>query len=253
MKIPENLKVQTKSGLDIYFEIETFIKPVASDKWDYHKIEAYTDINNEKVNVGYITIAYISEEKREKDSKDIINYAIKNGKIDYRTKNIDPNLNASTITMEDINKILSGRSFSNDTLDSEKISFFKVIMKFDNLKNYESHLKYHYLKPEAHYIQVNDDFRRKGIGIELYKKAIELCNLNGLNFYQSTTQTVEAIGIWDYMKKSLGNCGAYEYKSYKGETRNRFYFGNEKPILEFDNGLKKITIKSLSKQKIKPF
>lgn len=252
MKIPENLKVKTKSGLDIYFEIETFVEPVASDKWDYHKIEAYTDINNEKVNVGYITIAYISEEKREENSKDIINYAIKNGRIDYKIKNIDPNLNASTIKMEDINKIIDGRIHTNDMSDSEKINFFKVITKFDNLKNYENHLRYHYLKPEAHYIQVNNDFRRKGIGIELYKKAIELCNLNGLNFYQSTTQTSEAVGIWEHMKNSLNNCKSYEYKSYKGDTINRFYFGNENPILEFDNGLKKITVKSLSKQKIKP-
>lgn len=42
MKIPENLNATTDKNFGIYFEIHPNIKPVSSNKWIYHKIEAFT-------------------------------------------------------------------------------------------------------------------------------------------------------------------------------------------------------------------
>jgi CRISPR/Cas system-associated endonuclease/helicase Cas3 len=50
------------------------------------------------------------------------------------------------------------------------------------------------------------------------------------------------------MKKELSNLKSYEYTTSNKEIKNRFYFGNEEPILKFEHGLNKITPKYISKK-----
>lgn len=243
MKIPDQNAINIENGTLINFEVNTFIKAPASSNWTYHDIKAF---DNGK-EVGFLTIAYISEENKNEKAKDIINYLINKGNLDHENKN----LNISTITMDDI--INFNKNVINvKNMDEENIlSFFKLQLKINHSEYYNNHLSYHYLKPEVHYVDVNEEYRRKGIGRELYKIAIDLCNLNGMNLYQSTTQSEDAVLIWDRMKKDFKNCNSYEYKNYNKETKNRFYFGNEEPKLNFENGLNKLTLKSLKKNKIK--
>lgn len=245
MKIPENLTATTKNGLDISFDFNINCKPHGSDRWIYHKIDVFTFINKEKINVGYLRLAYISEEKFKENSSDIIQYLINLNKINSDNKE----LTTKNISISDIKNILQ-KEWPEGTVDNDIINYFKMIIKINHVNSYESHIRYHYLKPEPDYVEVKDEYRRKGIGLELYKKAIEFCNINGLNFYQSTTQTNEANFIWKTMKDTFENCNSYQYLTSKKDVLERFYFGNEKPILEIDNGLKNINKRNLSKRNI---
>lgn len=237
MNIPENLKATTKNGLELAFEFNLNCKPHGSNKWVYHQINAYTIVKKEKVNVGFLRIAYISEEKYKENSSDIIEYLIKNNKVRLENKNT----NTHNITIDDMKK-LSGRSvWSEDINDKEIIDYFKTIVKIKYLDNYESYLRYHYLKPESDFVEIAEDYKRNGVGIELYKIAAEFCNKNGLNLYQSTTQTKEAELLWECIKKSFDNCNSYDYTVKDGLTKKRFYIGTEKPILKLKSGLENIT------------
>lgn len=111
-------------------------------------------------------------------------------------------------------------------------------------------MKLLHLKPEPHYIDVFEDYRRKGVAVELYKIASEFCSLNGLNMYQSLTQTPEANAVWSKMKKTIPNINLYTFNNY--ENKERYYIGNHKPILDFNTDFSKINMKKL-KSKSKGF
>lgn len=247
MIIPENLNSKTKSGLEINFEFDLNCKPHGSDRWLYHTINAFSLIENEKINVGYLRIAYISEEKHKENTSDIIQYLVRNNKINIDNKNTT----TKNITKTEMIRVINKTNFPEDTTDRDIINYFKIRIKIDHLKDYEAHLRYHYLKPESDFVEVKKEYQRNGIGLELYKKAIEFCNINNLNFYQSTTQTEEAVALWKNIKDTLGNCNSYEYLLRNGDKRERFYVGKEKPVLEFENGLNNINEKSFIKKNIK--
>ncbi len=242
MKIPENLNAITDKNFDIYFEIHPNIKPVSSNKWIYHKIEAFTDINSQKTNIGYITIAYIDEELKNKYCNDILNYLINNNYIEFE----DKSLNLEKLNIENLRKIGSKMIYGKiDNIDDKDIlNMLKMKLKINESK-YISHLKYHYLKPEPHYIDVFEDYRRKGVAVELYKIASEFCSLNGLNMYQSLTQTPEANAVWSKMKKTIPNINLYTFNNYENKEKERYYIGNHKPILDFNTDFSKINMKKL--------
>lgn len=242
MKIPENLKTTTNKNFDIYFEINPNIEPVVSKKWIYHQIEAFSDINSHKTNIGYVTISYIDEDLKNKYCNDILNYLINKNYIDFD----DKNLNLEKLNIDTLRKIGSNIIYGkvDDIDDKDILEMLKIKLKINENK-YISHLKYHYLKPEPYFIEVYDDYRRKGVAIELYKIAAEFCSLNGMNMYQSLTQTAEANAVWDKIKKTLPNVNSYVFNNHDNNEKERFYIGNNKPLLDFKADFLDINIKKL--------
>ncbi len=230
MKNLEESIVTTKSGLEL--KIVTRINlNFGNKKWCYHDIKAFINDGIEDKEVGLLRIAYVNEEKKKEYFNNIIYF-------NYNYKSNRPVRSGiekySDLTIQDIDRLVSVSGNYQ-----EKLEYLKIRLKLDGKKEYEKFMKYHYNKPEADMIKVDEEYRRKGIGLELYKKAVELCDLNGLNFYQSTNQTDDAIAIWNFIKKDISNVNSYSYVSYKDKTLDRYYIGNHKPELVFNDGMKR--------------
>ena len=130
------------------------------------------------------------------------------------------------------------------------LKYIQILNQYLAINGFIIKLKLLHLKPEPHYIDVFEDYRRKGVAVELYKIASEFCSLNGLNMYQSLTQTPEANAVWSKMKKTIPNINLYTFNNY--ENKERYYIGNHKPILDFNTDFSKINMKKL-KSKSKGF
>lgn len=228
MLIPDNLKSVTKNGLELDFEI-TLDVTHSSPKWVYHNIQAFMNIDGEKKEVGYIRLAFVDQKKKEEFFDNILYYH-----VNYRShKTLRTGIKSVyELTENELDSIVNLSGSYED-----KLNYLNVKLKME-MPDYERFMRYHYNKPEPDMIQVDENFRKKGIGIELYKKAIEFCNLNGLNFYQSTTQTSEAVGAWKHIEKNIDNIGSYVFKGSKNDIVRKF-IGKYEPALEFKNGLEK--------------
>lgn len=218
MHIPENNKAITKNGLEIEFEIIPHNGEVLNknNKWVYHSINAYTTIDNKRTEVGYLNIAYVDEEKKKEYVDNILMFAksIAGDGIKYKT---EAN-NIKDITIEELNSI-----FPSDETPEEKRKKLKVVLEHNHKKRYKSFMEYHYMKPEPDFINVNDEFKRQGIGTLLYAKAVEFLGINGLKLYQSTTQTHEAQSIWEKLKTNMTNV---DFDTHKYISQNKVHFKN---------------------------
>lgn len=59
-----------------------------------------------------------------------------------------------------------------------------------------------------------------------------------MNFYQSTTKTVDAVGSWKHIEKNIDNIGSYVFKGSKSDIVRKF-IGKYEPTSEFKSGLEK--------------
>ncbi len=233
MKKPLPEKVVTKAGIEIELDIELDSvrhKKKEKEKWIYHTIHAYHTVEGEKKSIGFLRLAYVDEQKKKENFDNLYYYHLY-----YRHNAIGRTgiERISDIKESDIEEYIRITGTFEDKLD-----YLKVKLDLDK-KSYYDFMRYHYNKPEPDMIKVDENFQRKGVAIELYRKAVEFCTMNGLNFYQSTTQTADAKAIWNYLRNNFGEVGSYIYAGYQDKEVTRSFIGPYKPELTFNNGFKR--------------
>lgn len=247
MIIPKENSVVTSKGLKIDLEIIPNNGGVLrkNEKWVYHSINAYISSGDEKVKVGYLNIAYIDEEKKKEYCDNLLMYAAKMHS-EYLLRPLQDK-DFKDITKEDLDKMFENNYHPFTRLKDHKknIKTLEKVIDYQHGKAYKNFLEYHYLKPEPDYIDVKEDYRQKGIGMELYKKAAEFLGLNGLSLYQSTTQTNEAKASWKSIESKLDNIKVHTFLNSKAETKERKY-------IDWTHLQPKVEIKNSERRKIKP-
>lgn len=177
-----------------------------NQKWIYHSIEAYVNKNGENEKIAYLHLTYIDEDRKKIYLDNILQYAKMNlstlGGIDIIEKYKSLNEVTENDSLEYIKKYIPHVLFKNPDIDHKKrLLNIKKYLEVIYLERYRSHLKYHYLKPEADYIHVEENYRRLGVGTALYEIGSEFLKEKGLNLYQSTTQSDNAKKTWEHFKK----------------------------------------------------
>lgn len=243
MKIPLPEKVTTKAGLEIELDIELNSlksKIKAKDKWVYHTIHAYHNIDGEKKPIGFLRLAYVDEQRKKEHFDNLYYYYLYYRHSAEGRSGIQ---RISDIKESDIDQYVNISGSFEDKLD-----YLKVRMNLDK-KEYYEFMIYHYNKPEPDMIKVDENFQRRGVAMELYKKAVEFCTMNGLNFYQSNTQTHDAQAIWGYLRNNFKDVKSYTYSGYQGKEVVRSYIGPYDPTLLLNHGFKR-ELKNKNKLKI---
>lgn len=242
--LPRNKKVKTKTGIEIEFEFfcDDGEKNNKNERWRYHSIEVFTKENNERKNIGYIRLAYIDEQKKKEYFEDILGYAI-NMANDPRFYKLRKDATLKNLTQEEIESLIPTDKYTEGKTLKQKLKIIERGLKYQHGKGYERFIDYHYMKPEPDYIQVNEEYRNKGVGKEIYKKAIEFLGINGLPFFQSTTQTEEAKRSWESLKKSVKGAEVYESEIRTNDKLKERFFIDHSHLKEKLDSKRKIKIK----------
>ena len=207
-----------------------------SNRWDYYSIAAI-NIDSEE-DVGFIKIAVLSKENFEKYFGDILKFADSKGR---RLKVADiPEDNLPERTRKEFKKnnpktqegkiaIMKELIWNGDeiieALKSEKEindKFRKCVnrLKLELGESYKKFTLYHLEKPEVHYVDVKEKFKRQGVASLLYDIGSEMLKSEGYKLYSSTTQTKEAENLWKNRKDAK-----------KDELTQRYYIESNSPKL----------------------
>lgn len=76
-------------------------------------------------------------------------------------------------------------------------------------------------KPTVGYILVDEKFKRRGIGTQLYFEAAKWCQSKGLRLYASGIQSESAQAVWRHMS-DLSSCRVIETKFRLSPRRREF-------------------------------
>lgn len=236
VKTPKNKTYTTKSGLKIELEYKPFVEDRKGlGMWDLHEVDAF--INGK--NVGYVKISYVPKER----APDIFEFSKIAGQHSiakaYKSKD-ERKLAIEISRYFDMSVINNLHSWEKGTWedkwsssppppdDMEKwwgdtIEKMKKVYVDRTRQFYKDFIRYWVDKPLIDFINVEKEYRRKGIAVILYLAAAKWMNMNGLRLYASGTQSDSAKASWEYLKKHHGvkSVGS----TYGRKKITRFYFG----------------------------
>lgn len=223
--LPKENKATTSKGIEIEFEIisDSGLLLKKNKKWRYHSVNAYIKKDNERIKVGFLNIAYIDEEKKKEYCDNLLIFAAKI-QSEYLLQPLG-NKDFKDVTKEDMEEMFDKnyKIFSLVKDHKKNIKMLEKVIEYKHGESYKTFLDYHYMKPEIDYINVIDEYKRKGIGQELYKKAAEFLGINGLSLYQSTTQSHEAKESWANLESNFDNVKKYQVYKKESTVQERKY------------------------------
>ncbi len=193
----------------------TYAEDIEGDQnrgWVVHKIEAYLAGEN----VGYLKISYISSERFKRHYPHLLNYLSKMEghcvlpfkKKDWHWKDIPVEELRSSVYVIALEAGFTWTESCSLSEQAKQVDDKRLMLLMEGLvrklKKRKTaafrHFKgYHVDKPIVDYIQVNEGFRRQGIGTALYRAGYRWMKSKGLPFYASTIQTKEAVAAWKGM------------------------------------------------------
>lgn len=245
--IPINEPFIAKNGLEVNFEIS----PDNGDNlnkyntWTYHSINAFAILDGLKTHIGFLNIAYVDDTKGYAES--ILLYAcrVKSDNLKHHTDK----LHVKDITEHELDNIFETYQFNlslefhakNNKIEKECVTYDEkrtIVQKYlDKMysNDYDNFIEHHYNKPEPDMIRVNDDFKRLGIGTQLYQRMAIFCGLNGLKLYQSSLLSEDSKALWEVLKKKDSKIDYYSYR-FKGkegfQLTNRYFLNYTHLALE---------------------
>lgn len=208
MKYLDIFEAKTKDGQEIIFELWPDVEGDLNRGWIVDQIVALVDDNP----IGYIKISYIPKERFEKWYPNIFAW-LENFK-GHHFYNFTDHMKENPIekwdedeTKEFLKKLTDywgGNRYFITKFDYEKGNIIKQLLKaIKNDKRFKQYMKnfidfknYHVDKPLVDYISVENEWKRKGIGTELYKEAAKYLASKELKLHASNIQSDEAVHVW---------------------------------------------------------
>lgn len=193
------LEAQTKSGKEIEFERGFAKENVHMFPWIVLQIDA--KIDGQKI--GYIKIEYIPKENWDKAYPTILDFiARKAGKVALQDLDKEPKIKQLERLYLSLNWRFSESSIKDRSID-ELIDNALAALERRYLEDYHETEFFHVDKPFVAFIDVNEEWRREGIGTALYIEATKWMKERGLLFRGSGIQSPEAQATWKHMKKKM--------------------------------------------------
>lgn len=216
----------TKDGAELDFKFKKDIEDWERGRKGFivHQLNAYLEPQSEAFSsgrqVGYIKISYIPSEDVDYYYPTIFHYldAARGWTIlDYDSYN-DPGEYPGD---QEFAKEAHNRARSNpfkrlkdfphyteyDEVSDERweelAEYYKEKIVETYKDDFERYLKYHVDKPIVHYIHVDEEYRRRGIGFNLYKKMAKVLADKGMGLYASGLQSEYAEKAWSKLKEVL--------------------------------------------------
>jgi GNAT superfamily N-acetyltransferase len=229
-----NHEYKTKDGKEITFVIDDDSEGDNNRGWQVHLIKAYI----EGKQAGFIKLSYIPHERFKAWYPSLYHYKRHHGSYrlpgEYGKYTKEP---LEQMDEEDLREFLkylysAGKPWRKNDLEEQygdadvknKVELVKTLKtiaakeeKFRNDRNEFKRFKnYHVDKPIVDYIEVYDtendslrlktkfgnvNFRRQGLGTELYKKAARYLKEKGLKLYASGIQSAQAEAAWNKMSE----------------------------------------------------
>lgn len=237
----ENIIFKTKKDTPLRFEINQ-VYDSGSNYWEYFEIKA-THVDSD-MEAGYLKLAVLSKDNFDKYFGTILKFADAQKGMHL---NIVDKPEADLIRFQRRGVNLNAEKTDPETLEGKKHIIRKLVWNSEELVNslkdekeinnqfkkslkdlerkigesYQGFKDYHLEKPEVHYVDIKEEYRREGIATMLYDIGVELLGKNGYKLYQSTTQTTEAELFWGSRKDAK-----------KNKNEKRSFISSESAVVE---------------------
>jgi len=159
------------------------------------KLIAYID----SAEVGYLVTEYIPKENLKIFFPTIWHYL-----VSMEGKYIFAKFLKSSIDLSDPNLyeavVRDMGGFSNSLPDSDKRKAIITDYIRKNRDKFQSMVNWNVDKPKVGYITVLEEYRRLGIGLQLYTATAKLLAEQGFPLYASKIQSPAAASAWSYMQ-----------------------------------------------------
>lgn len=191
---------KTSDGKIIEFEFcEECLQNTFQKEWNSHKLTSYVD----GVDVGYLKVSYIPEDKFKKFYPSIWYYL---PKVGYHTE-ISLEKKDREIMINSVGRIFDRNYKPIQNLskkESEKLfKFYTRELKKRFGKRFDFFKFFCVNKPIIDFIEVKHPYRRKRIGSALYEIGSRWMGTKNLRLYSSTIQSDDAVEIWKKLKTFL--------------------------------------------------
>lgn len=229
---------ETKDGKELEFKwIESTDEVSVNQGWIVHELKAFLDGDE----VGYIKASYIPEERFEKVFPTVFHYLSNvRGKLILNRgdgKSVGSNRDEFPDDIKDfaesLHQYARGEMRTHpdypaygDEVSEEKwaeiAEYYVEKYKERYGDDYSRFREWYVNKPYVDYINVKREYRRRGIGFQLYKRMAEILGERGMVLYASSLQSEEAQAAWEKLKEVLPVKTTTEETDY-GEKKKRYY------------------------------
>ena len=237
------VEYKTKDERTLNFKFQENVENTGGKGFVAHKLDAYFEPQSEAFSsgkhVGYIKVIYIPSENVDKYYPSIFHY-IDRAKgwqlLDYKSFS-EP---GEYPGHEEFAKKAHNRARSNPY---KRVKDFPEYKEYENVTDkrweelagyyrgeirktfkddFERYLSYYVDKPVVDYIKVKKQFRRNGIGFNLYKKMAKVLGDKGMVLYASGTQSEYAEKAWKKLKDVLP-VKSKTVKLPSGDSESRYF------------------------------
>jgi GNAT superfamily N-acetyltransferase len=203
---------ETKFGEKLTFDVQQETEFPGAPAWVLYQITSFVDGQE----AGYLKISYIPEENWKLHNGTIFHFAGRNG--ESALQDLSPARSIKKLSDQDIEliiKVYTSRlewrrprdeiqAIREAPIEEKREIVRTEARKFftrDLGEKYKKAYAFHVDKPLVDYIQVYDDFRRRGIALALYVKGAEWAADRGLALWASGLQQPEAKAAWAKMQE----------------------------------------------------
>lgn len=224
---------ETKDGIELNFEYEKNVAERTNKGFIVNKLKTFIHSRQ----VGYLKIAYVPSEDVDYYFPTIFHFMdqVKGWHLlehedDFNSPKVYPGDEEfakeahNRRGIQKVDDFPDWREYDevSDERWEELADYYKKEIRETFNDQFQKYLDYYVDKPYVDYSSVDEDYRRRRIGFNMYKKMAKMLGEKGMVLYSSTIQTDEAQAVWEKLKEVLPVKKTVD-ESFVGEEVVRYY------------------------------